>query len=115
MVLLFCHIFKTTLHFNISQLLTFHFEILGRAFNVGDESMNMTKEQVAKKIQNFIPKCNIEIGQGEDKDQRDYDVSYSRIRKLGFKSTISLDSGIKELVSILPQMSPTEILLSKNI
>lgn len=87
----------------------------GHAFNVGDESMNMTKEQVAKKIQSFIPSCEIIIGEGEDKDQRDYDVSYARIRKLGFKSTIVLDSGIQELAAILPQMSNVEIALSKNV
>lgn len=86
-----------------------------RAFNVGDESMNMTKEEVAKKISSFVPSCEIEVGEGEDRDQRDYDVSYALIRKLGFTSTITLDTGIKELVSILPQMSSVETALSKNV
>lgn len=77
--------------------------------------MNMTKAEVAQKIRSLVPNCEIAIGQGEDKDQRDYDVSYARIRKLGFKSTIKLDSGIKELINILPQMTNDEIALSKNV
>ncbi|XP_054715620.1 GDP-D-glycero-alpha-D-manno-heptose dehydrogenase-like [Uloborus diversus] len=87
----------------------------GHAFNVGDETMNMTKEQVAKRIQSYIPSCHITMGYGEDKDQRDYDVSYSKIRKLGFRSTIPLDVGLEELVAILPHMSNEEIALSKNV
>ncbi|CAL1280441.1 unnamed protein product, partial [Larinioides sclopetarius] len=90
-------------------------QMRGIAFNVGDETMNMTKAQVAKRIQHFVPSCEISLGSGEDKDQRDYDVSYARIKKLGFRSSILLDDGIKELVAVLPQMSEAELTFSKNI
>ncbi|GFS90732.1 UDP-glucuronic acid decarboxylase 1, partial [Nephila pilipes] len=93
-----------------------HYETMrGIAFNVGDETMNMTKTQVAKKIQRFVPACQISLGSGEDKDQRDYDVSYARIKKLGFRSSILLDDGIKELVTVMPQMSETEVNFCKNV
>jgi len=87
----------------------------GIAFNIGDETMNMTKVQAAQQIQRFVPSCEISVGSGEDKDQRDYDVSYAKIKKLGFKSTISIDQGIAELVAVLPNMSHIELRASKNI
>jgi len=92
-------------------------QMKGQVFNVGDESMNMSKEEAARKIINQMPSpCQLNLaGQGEDRDKRDYEVSYEKIKKLGFRSTISLEEGIEELVKTLPQMSQWEIKLSKNV
>lgn len=91
----------------------------GQVFNVGDESMNMSKETAARKIVQSMPadvSCHLNLaGTGEDRDKRDYEVNYEKIKALGFRSTISLEEGIEELVKTLPQMSPWEIKLSKNI
>jgi len=76
----------------------------GRAFNVGDEKMNYTKLDIAlavrKKVDYYLHEAEI----GEDLDQRDYEVSYQRIRDLGYKATVTLDEGIDELAKILPHL-----------
>lgn len=94
-----------------------HYDIMrGEAFNVGDETMNMTKWQAAVIIQEVVPDCVIvQSDCGEDKDKRDYAVSYAKMAKLGFRSTVTLREGIEELVRVIPQMSPNEIALSKNV
>ena len=86
-------------------------------FNVGDESMNMTKKMAAQKIIEQMPfPCSIRVSvTGQDKDKRDYEVSYEKIKRLGFRSTISIEKGVEELLKTLPQMSLSEIKLSKNI
>ena len=38
---------------------------------------------------------------GSDADKRDYIVSYEKINKLGFKTTITIEEGIDEIVRAL--------------
>ncbi|EDO47305.1 predicted protein [Nematostella vectensis] len=88
----------------------------GEAFNVGDDRMNMSKAQVAKLIEELVPDCTItNTENGEDKDKRNYEVSYNKIRNLGFKATISIDDGIKELLKIVPLLSPEDVYRAKNV
>ena len=90
-------------------------EMVGQAFNVGDEKLNMTKSEVVQIIQQNVPGCVVtENKTGKDKDKRDYEVSYAKIRKLGFVSTISVEEGIKALVKILPHISKEAIGKSRN-
>jgi len=88
----------------------------GNAYNVGDESMNMTKMQVAKMIESNVDGCNItESNNGQDKDKRDYAVSYALIRSLGYKAQVTMSSGIKELLKIIPHIKKDEVQKCKNV
>ncbi len=73
----------------------------GGVFNVGDESMNYTKREIALKIKEYADFYLHEAQIGTDPDQRDYEVNYSRLKSLGFRAKVDLDEGIKELVKIL--------------
>lgn len=67
-------------------------------YNVGHESMNFTKEDVARQILKHTDYYLHFAEVGTDADQRNYEVSYQKIREKGFETTIDLDRGIAELV-----------------
>jgi nucleoside-diphosphate-sugar epimerase len=67
-------------------------------YNVGHESMNFTKEDVARKILKYVDYYLHFAEVGSDADQRNYEVSYEKIRKKGFETTIDLEPGVEELV-----------------
>ena len=91
-------------------------QMSSNVFNVGDEVMNMTKGEAVYKIQAFLPDIQINLSMdGEDKDKRDYHVSYSKISKIGFKSMYTVEDGILELIKILPTMSGREIDFYRNL
>jgi nucleoside-diphosphate-sugar epimerase len=75
-------------------------------YNVGSEKMNYTKENVVKLIKE---KINFEILYADkgisDPDQRDYEVSYKKIRDKGFEPEISIEKGIEELIKGLETIS----------
>ena len=72
-------------------------------FNVGHESLNLTKEEAALIIKRYLPKLYIHFAEiGSDPEKRDYKVSYAKIRKAGFETSITLDEGIAEMVRALP-------------
>jgi len=82
-------------------------EMSGQAYNVGNESMNLTKMDLAKKIQlkikellGFDTRIWSEEGR-KDPDQRDYEVSYEKVQSVrrGFAPKISLEEGIEELIN----------------
>jgi nucleoside-diphosphate-sugar epimerase len=67
-------------------------------YNVGSEEMNYNKEEVAllikQKIDYYLHFAEI----GKDEDQRNYEVSYAKIRGKGFKTEIDMETGIDELI-----------------
>ena len=75
--------------------------MLGEVYNVGDDSMNYSKEQIceiiAKKTGAFIHYEEV----GEDADKRNYVVSYEKIKKLGFGITVELEPGIEQIINAL--------------
>jgi nucleoside-diphosphate-sugar epimerase len=75
----------------------------GNVYNVGSDAMNYSKKEVCEIINKEIPKCYFNYADvGEDADKRNYVVSYDKIKKLGYTTTVSLEEGIKELVKSMP-------------
>ena len=63
-------------------------------FNYGLEDANLTKLELAKKIQNHIKNLKIEIDEfASDPDKRDYIVSNAKILSTGWKTKYNLDFG----------------------
>ncbi|MGH2361390.1 MAG: NAD-dependent epimerase/dehydratase family protein, partial [bacterium] len=67
-------------------------------YNVGSEDMNYSKEELAlllnKKIDYYLHFAEI----GKDEDQRNYEVSYAKIRGKGFKPEVDIETGVDELI-----------------
>jgi nucleoside-diphosphate-sugar epimerase len=85
-----------------------HFDAMdGEVYNVGDESVNFTKRQVALMIKEYVKYYLHEADVGTDPDQRDYEVDYAKIKKLGYQAKVSMEDGIKELVKVLTVLKVT--------
>jgi nucleoside-diphosphate-sugar epimerase len=78
-------------------------------FNVGSEKMNFTKKEIALKIREKIPFFIHFAEVGEDEDKRDYEVSYEKIRKVGFETKIGIDEGIEELIKAFKNFPPRKL------
>ena len=76
-------------------------KLKSNVYNLGLSSANISKLMLAKKIKKQIKSLKIQIVTNmKDPDKRDYFVSNKKIEKKGFKAKISLDLGIKELISV---------------
>lgn len=68
-------------------------------YNVGLSEANISKKELCEAIQKYIPTFTfMEAEVGKDPDQRNYIVSNDKIESTGFKTQVSLDSGIQELI-----------------
>ena len=59
-------------------------------YNVGSEAYNLTKREVAQKVQ-ALTGCRIVPCDGQDLDARDYEVSYAAIRQAGWQAIYPFD------------------------
>lgn len=75
-----------------------HPKLSHKVYNVGDNSMNITKRGLAEMIKAktgcFVTYADI----GKDLDNRDYIVDYSKINAEGFQCSISIEEGVDELI-----------------
>lgn len=72
----------------------------GEIYNVGDDKMNFSKEDICllikKKVDYYLHFAEVD----KDLEQRDYLVSYEKLNKLGFRTSISMEEGIEELIKV---------------
>lgn len=73
--------------------------MVGRPFNVGIDSANVSKGQLALLVAKFVPKFCVQFSEiGVDPDKRNYIVSNQRLREAGFEAKRTLEDGIQELI-----------------
>jgi nucleoside-diphosphate-sugar epimerase len=73
--------------------------MVGRPYNVGLDAANLSKEELALQIKEYVPNLYIHFSEvGSDPDKRNYIVSNQRLRETGFEARRTLDQGIQELI-----------------
>tara|TARA_R110000824_G_scaffold39069_2_gene118592 strand:+ start:380 stop:1327 length:948 start_codon:yes stop_codon:yes gene_type:complete len=76
-------------------------KMVNNVYNIGDDTMNYSKEEicnmVSEKTNGFIHFEEI----GSDADKRNYVVSYDKVRALGFRTQVSIEDGIDEIIKAL--------------
>ncbi len=74
-------------------------DMIGRAYNVGLDAANLSKEELAFHVKKHVPNLYIHFSEiGADPDKRNYIVSNQRLKEAGFEAKRSIDDGIKELL-----------------
>jgi len=72
--------------------------MIGEVYNVGSEKMNYSKEDIANVVREKVDFYLHFADVGKDEDQRNYEVSYEKINRLGYTTSISVEDGIAELI-----------------
>lgn len=71
----------------------------GQIYNVGLSDANVSKWELCERIQKQVPAFTfLDAPVGKDLDQRNYIVSNAKLEATGFKTSVSLDDGIGELI-----------------
>jgi len=74
-------------------------KMVGRVYNVGLDTANVSKEELALMIKQRVPNFYVHFAEvGRDPDRRNYIVSNQRLRDAGFEAKRSLEVGIQELI-----------------
>ena len=71
----------------------------GQIYNVGLSDANVSKKELCETIHKQVPNfVFLDAPVGKDPDQRNYIVSNEKIEATGYKTSMSLDAGIAELI-----------------
>ena len=80
----------------------------GQVYNVGLSEANLTKRELCTAIQKHVPDFTVmEAPLAKDPDQRNYIVSNEKIEKSGYRTAVTLDDGIRELLKGFAMISNT--------
>lgn len=71
----------------------------GNVYNVGDESMNLSKKDISNTIKKYVDFEIIESGLS-DLDKRNFEISFQKIKNIGYSIYHNLDDGIADLVKL---------------
>ena len=84
-------------------------KINGETFNVGSNEENYTVREIAEKVEKIVLNSKITYGDNASKDERSYRVNFNKIKnKLGYKTTWTLEKGIKNIYNELKKRNFSE-------
>ena len=88
-----------------------HFgEMKDEPYNVGLNEANLSKEELALKIKEYVPNLYIHFAEiGSDPDKRNYIVSNEKLNKKGFHAKHSLDEGIRQMLKAYRMIGKSEM------
>jgi len=74
-------------------------DMQGKIFNIGNETLNYSKLEIAQHIRKATD-CKIIDSDMADYDIRNFIISFEKISQLGFSPDWNLNQGIEELVNL---------------
>ncbi len=75
------------------------YDMKGDVYNVGDEELNLSKIEITDKIKNYVD-FQVINSVLTDLDNRNFEISFQKIKKHGFNVTRTLEDGIVDLVKL---------------
>ena len=82
-------------------------------YNLGNDAINSTKEEMAKFICNAT-NSSISFSDHDDPDKRDYEVSSRKLDMAGFKASIGLDYAVREMTKFYSLCSEKDLDRCRN-
>ena len=89
-------------------------EMHGNIYNLGNDSLNMTKQQLVDRICEILGTTYSIDSSRTDPDKRDYLVSSQKLYDLGFSCQYNLKRGVKEMYRFYDLLSPSDIDKCRN-
>jgi nucleoside-diphosphate-sugar epimerase len=72
----------------------------GEVFNIGNPNLNLTKRQVAEAVAEQFPMHVETSADRPDPDERNYDMAFDKVSRLGFAATVPIASTISQVGSV---------------
>lgn len=79
-------------------------KLKGQVFNLGDHNLNVTKKTLVDILRSKIDLEVKFVENTTDLDKRNFIVSYDKIAKRGFKTEVSLEAGLSELIEVFKKI-----------
>ena len=86
----------------------------GQVYNLGNDSVNMSKLELVKKVCSLTGATYSEDASRTDPDKRDYIVSSQKLYNQGFECSYGLDQGIEEMKRFFSMFSESDEERCKN-
>jgi nucleoside-diphosphate-sugar epimerase len=90
--------------------------IHNQAFNVGAEEENYQIRDIAETVARVIPNCEVTFAEGASADNRTYNVSFAKIRRVlpEFKISWTVEKGIRQLYDAFQRIPMTKELFESK-